>query len=117
MVLGCPDLEREAWVLAGFEPENDAERQMLAEERRALGFCPCEEAHRLRDPDDHAPRSPKRALRDLTGADDARAARCWEDADLDRLRARGKGSGLSAFLGEVREHLVGLCGKPPSASR
>ncbi len=92
VVLGCPDLEREAWVLAGFEPENDAERRRIEDERRALGFCPCEEAHRLRDPDDHAPRSPKRALRALTGGDDAREARCWEDAPLDRLRERGQGA-------------------------
>jgi hypothetical protein len=117
VVLGCPDPEREAWVLAGFEPEDDAERERLAEERRALGFCPCEEAHRLRDGEDRAPRSPKRVLRDLTGGGEAREARCWEDATLDRLRARGGGSGLSAFLDEVREHVAGGCEARPSPPR
>ncbi len=48
--------------------------------------------------------------------DYAREARCWTDAPLDRLHARGEHSGLSAFLGEVREHLVKLCAAPPSPS-
>jgi hypothetical protein len=109
IVLGCPDMEREAWVLAGFEPENETERGRLAEERRALGFCPCAEAHRLRDNDDRALRSPKRALRDLTGDDREREARAWTDAPFDRLESRGAGSGLTGFLDEVRKHLVDLC--------
>lgn len=109
IVLGCPDLEREAWVLAGFEPENAVERERLAAERHALGFCPCDEAHRLRDHQDSAPRSPKRALRDLTRGDPEREERCWTEAPLDRLRARGVASGLRAFLDELGEHLVPLC--------
>jgi hypothetical protein len=96
-------------VLAGFEPENEAERNRLADERRSLGFCPCEEAHRLRDNDDRALRSPKRALRDLSGNDREREARAWTDAPLDRLQSRGAGSGLAGFLDEVRTHLVAFC--------
>lgn len=46
LVLGCPDPIRETWVLAGFEPETDDERQRLEAERRALGFHPHEEPHR-----------------------------------------------------------------------
>ncbi len=117
IVLGCPDLEREAWVLAGFEPEDDAERARLDEERRALGFSPCEEAHRLRDPDDHAPRSPKRALRALTGGDDERESRCWTDAPLSLLRARGTGSGLGSFLDEARARLATPRDAAPHPSR
>jgi hypothetical protein len=102
IVLGCPDLEREAWVLAGFEPEHNAERDQLEKERRALGFCPCAEAHRLRDKDDQALRSPKRVLAALTSEVLAREERCWTEAPLDRLRERGGGSGLHVFLGELK---------------
>lgn len=112
IVIGCPDMEREAWVLAGFEPENENERRRLVEEQRTLGFCPCEQAHRLRDNDDRALRSPKRTLRALTGDDREREARAWTDAPLDRLRARGGESGLAGFLDEVKTHLVSLCGAP-----
>jgi hypothetical protein len=106
VAFGCPDLEREAWVLAGFEPDNDAERELLEEERHFLRFCPCTEPHRLRDNKDHEPRSPKRVLRKLTGGDDEREEQCWTQAPLERLRARGVDSGLVAFLEEVKEHLV-----------
>jgi hypothetical protein len=105
-IVGCPDREREAWVLAGFEPEHKTEQARLDEERRELGFCPCAEAHRLQDNDDKAKRSPKRALAALTAGDHAREERCWTEAPLDLLRARGGGSGLAAFLDEVIENLV-----------
>ena len=116
VVLGCPDMEREAWVLAGFEPEHKTEQQRLDEERRALGFCPCIEAHRLRDNDDHAPRSPKRALMALTSGDSSREEKCWAEAPLDRLKQRGESSGLRAFLEEIEKELVPLFSSAPSAS-
>jgi hypothetical protein len=114
IVLGCPDLELEAWGLAGFEPENDAERARLDQERRSLGFCPCNEAHRLRDRDDRTPRSPKRALCALTDHDRPRQERCYAEAPLDRLRVRGAGSGLQVFLDEVSRHIVTLLTRPPA---
>ncbi len=49
-------------------------------------------------------------LGELTAADEEREARCWTQARLDLLRARGEGSGLRAFLDEVKEHWVPLCG-------
>jgi len=108
MLVGCPDMEREAWVLAGFEPENANEREKLEQERKNLGFEPHREAHRLRDKDDRAPRSPKRVLSSLTGDDRERESRCWTDVPLDTLRARGDGSGLRAYLEEIRERLLPL---------
>src|SRR5207248_2607529 len=66
MILGCPDPEREAWVLAGFVPTNARERERLEEERNALHLDPCREAHRLRDKSDGGPRSPKRVVAKLT---------------------------------------------------
>ena len=38
IVLGCPDPNREAWVLVGFDAEDDNERRRFADERSALGF-------------------------------------------------------------------------------
>ena len=111
MVLGCPDPEREAWVLAGFEPANAAERDRLDEERRSLPFDPCAEAHRLCDKDEHARRSAKRVLAALIGGKPDREARCWEETPLATLRARGEQSGLCAFLDEVAEHLLPQFGR------
>ncbi|CAN95180.1 hypothetical protein sce5017 [Sorangium cellulosum So ce56] len=114
IVLGCPDAAREAWVLAGFEAETDEERARLDEVRRELGFCPCQEAHRLRAKEEHVARSPKLVVRRLTGDDFEREARCSTDAPLARLRGRGVGSGLHAFLQEVKERVVPLWGGSPS---
>ena len=116
VVLGCSDMEREAWVLAGFEPEHKTEQQRLDEERRALGFCPSAEAYRLRDKDDHTPRSPKRALASLMSGDSSREERCWMEAPLDRLKQRGESSGLKAFLVEIGSELVPLVSSGPSPS-
>ena len=116
VVIGCADLEREAWVLACFEPANAPERARLDSERSDLGFCPCNEAHRLRDHSDGGKRSPKRVLAALTSGELDRESRCWTDAPLDRMRARGQGSGLKAFLDEVTQTLVPLFEAPPPAT-
>ncbi len=112
MIVGCPDPEREVWVLAGFEPANRVEHDRLEEERRALELHPCVEAHRLRDKDEQAPRSAKRVLRKLTDGDPEREARCWNEAPLAVLRARGEHSGLAAFLDELTTLLAPALGRP-----
>ncbi|WP_438037697.1 hypothetical protein [Sorangium sp. So ce128] len=117
IVLGCPDPMREAWVLAGFEPESDQERARLGELRRELGFSPCDEAHQLDAKDEQAKRNPKRVLRRLTGDDREREARCLTEAPLERLRERGVASGLRAFLEEVKARVVPLCQGSPASSR
>ena len=110
IVLGWADPMREAWVLAGFEPESDDEREQLRTLREELGFHPCEAAHELGARNEQAKRSPKRVLGELTAGDPDREARCWTHTPLDRLRARGVHSGLRAFLDEVKHHLVPRCG-------
>ncbi len=62
----------------------------------------------MRDNDDRAPRSPKRALAALTAGDSLREERCWTEAPLDRLKQRGESSGLKAFLDEIESELVPL---------
>jgi hypothetical protein len=106
IVLGCADPMREAWVLAGFEPESDEERERLIAVRKELGFHPAETAHALDAKDERAKRSAKRVLRALVGGDGEREARCWTEAPLDRLHARGERSGLKDFLDQVKERLV-----------
>jgi hypothetical protein len=101
IVCGFPDPEREAWVLAGFDPCDDAERQRLDELRRDLGFSPVDQAQRLRDKSDGALRNIKRVLRVLTSDDRDREERCWTESSLATLRARGTDSGLVAFLDEL----------------
>jgi hypothetical protein len=108
VIIGCPDPMREAWVLAGFGPESDDERARLTALCHALGFGPCEEAHRLRDKGEHDRRSPKRALRALTDGDPEREERCWKEPPLSLLRARGRSTGLGTFLDDVARAMVPL---------
>jgi hypothetical protein len=102
IVLGCPNPTREAWVLAGFEPADEAELARFEATRRELGFSPSEQAHRLVAKDEQAKLSPKRVLRALIGDDRTREARCWSEAPLEALRVRGEQSGLGEYLDELR---------------
>jgi len=109
LVLGCPDPIRETWVLAGFEPESDDERRRLEAERRSLGFHPNEEPHRLTAGDEHALEHAKRVLRALgvtTWERERACLRIADDARRARLRVRGAGCGLDAFLGAVEAELA-----------
>jgi hypothetical protein len=116
IILGCPDPMREAWVLAGFDPETDSEKARLMELRQELGFSPCHEAHRLSAKKEQARRSPKRVLRVLTEGEHEREARCWRVTPLETLRTRGKGSGLAAFLDDVASELIPLFSRTPGPS-
>jgi hypothetical protein len=112
IVLGCPDRMREAWVLAGFDPQSPHEQRRLDDEARQLGFRPNAQAHRLAAPDMADLRSAKRVLAVLTGGDPEREAKCWTEATLATIRERGAGSGLAAFLDEIEQRLA--ASMPPS---
>jgi hypothetical protein len=114
IILGCPDPMREAWVLAGFEAENDDERSRLSDLRRELGFSPCEEAHRLGAKNEQAKKNPKRTLEKLTQGDHEREERCLSMTSLEVLRARGTQSGLATFLDEVKQQLIPLITHKPA---
>jgi hypothetical protein len=116
IVLGCPDPMREAWVLAGFDPQSDEERTRLAGLRQELGFSPCDEAHRLGAKKEQAKKSPKRVLEALTDGDHAREERCWMETPLATLRARGFGNGLQKFLDQVAGDVLPLFTSPASDS-
>jgi len=108
-VLGMPMPLREAWILAGFEPQNDAERASLGRLRSMLGYSPCDQPERLTSTDASSPRHPKRVLAALTGdvVDRERwCLRIGSDARWQRLTTVGTGCGLSVFLLKIESALV-----------
>jgi len=114
IVIGLAIVEREAWVISGFEPTNEAEKSLLETERQKLGFHPQEQSHQLTAcKDDNAQRSPKRVLQVLTGGNFDRERQCWHPPSLELLHSRGSKNGLSDFLSEVRIHLASLIGYVP----
>ncbi len=109
IVIGLAITERECWVISGFDPNNDNEKQRLDNEKQNLGFDPCERSHELTAcKDDQAKRSPKRVLSVLTGSSGERQRRCWQEASLPVLERRGQGNGLSEYFKEIRALLVPL---------
>jgi len=113
VVVGVARCKRESWVLAGYDPTDPGEAALLAESRARLGFDPRIGSHQLTAKHDTDTRSAKQVLGRLTRDDQDREARCWEQAPLDRLRERGRESGLHDFLEEVRLRLVPLFGVRP----
>jgi hypothetical protein len=111
VVVGLAVVERESWVISGFEPQDADEQARLDAERQTLGFYPHERSHQLTAcKDDMAPRSPKRVLQALTGGDIERERRCWNTTSLVRLRERGGENGLESFLKEIETRLTPLIG-------
>jgi hypothetical protein len=108
IICGFPDPEREAWVLAGFDPCDDQERQRLHALHRDLGFSPVHAADRLRDQTKGGPRDIKRVLDLLTDGVRDRESRCWAEPPLAVLRERGSSTGLAAFLDEIETALPRL---------
>ncbi len=107
IVIGFARCERESWVISGFEPENDDEKQRLREEEQKLGVNPCHRSHELTaGKSDLAVRSPKRVLKVLTADQWERQQRCWKVTALSVLRERGAENGLVDYLDEIKTHLV-----------
>jgi len=109
IIIGIAEAERESWVISGFDPENDEEREKLASEARNLGFDPARRSHELTAcKDDHAKKSPKRVLSVLTDGSWERQQECWQATCLSVLKARGQSNGLKDYLDEIVRHLVPL---------
>jgi hypothetical protein len=114
IAMGVAVVERECWVLSGFEPENEGETSSLEIERKKLGLDLRLRSHDLTAcKNDGAVHSPKRVLRQLTGGDWDRERRCWIETSLQVLRERGGENGLVAYLDEVRNRLGPLLGHVP----
>ncbi len=111
VVVGLAVVERECWVISGFDPLNEAEESRLAAERQTLGFDPRMRSEELTAcKNDLARRSPKRVLRVLCDGEHDREHRCWLETLIETLRDRGTNNGLSMFLDEIRTKLAVLFG-------
>ena len=108
VAIGLAHPKREAWVLAGFEPQDEAEHERLRALKRELGRDPCVCSHELTARTKRSKRDIKRILECLTAANAAREAPCWQDTPLDHLKQRGQHNGLAAYLAEIDEHIVPL---------
>ena len=112
IVVGCAVVERECWILSGYEPEDEDEIARLHAESSRLGLDPRHRGHELTPGKDDQPRGPKRVLRILSGGDPERERRCWTTTPLPTLRERGTDNGLAAYLTEVQSRLAPLLGHP-----
>ncbi len=108
VVVGLARCVRESWALVGYDPADSGEAELLNEVRTELGYDPRSNSHELKAKHISDKRSAKRVLGILTRHDQDREARCWEHAPLDRLRERGRESGLADFLDEIRSRLLPL---------
>ncbi|MEG3934883.1 MULTISPECIES: hypothetical protein [unclassified Microcoleus] len=109
IIMGTADRMREAWVLNGFIPSNQQEKQILQEIMTELTFNPCEESHRLRSNSLTEPdriRNPKVVVEKLTGGKMEREQQCWEDTPVEFLRKKGVYTGLTAYIDEIEERLI-----------
>ena len=109
VIIGFAVIERESWVLSGFEAIDDRDKAALLSERRKLGFDPTAYPERLdAGKNDQAIKSPKRVLSILTSGHSDREQRSWLSTPLETLRINGTGNGLAAFLGDCEAFLVPL---------
>lgn len=108
LVVGKANCNREAWVLAGFDPQSAEEREALIVLKQELGFAPNEKAHLLTAQKDSEKKNGKRVLREL-GVDSERERECLRVQSMEQrgaLIARGDESGLKDFVEEVEAKLV-----------
>jgi len=91
----------EAWLLNGFEPENEPEKARLRGSAKRLGFDPTKRAERLTARGNKGKRNAKSVLKELTGDDPERRDRCWQQTALAVLRERGIETGLAEFLDQI----------------
>ena len=99
--------EVEAWFLGGYQPRTPLELAELTAQRRTLGFCPVEQAHRLLSTRDDSAKDAKRVCGSLTANDHQRRADCLQ-VDLSTLRSHGASTGMRDFLAQLESRLVPL---------
>ena len=112
VAIAAPDPKREAWILHGYEPQDDKETTLLADARTSLGFDPATNPNRLRGDRrrgaDEEDRDIKLVVERLTQGEYDRERQCLETPPLSMLRARGQITGLADYLDEVDARLLPL---------
>ena len=111
---GLPHEAMESWLLAGYQPANGQEQQVLDEIRQDLGYWPNREPHRLSHKK-HVKHSAKTAVWDkLCDASSDTLVRleerCLVESDRHTLEKNGKAAGLTGFLEVIKDDLVPLIG-------
>jgi len=104
VVIGLAVPKREAWVLVGFDPLDDEEREALASEQRRLGFDPTRRPHQLTASKHGAEHDIKVCVSALA-IDQSREVACYSSRSISELRERDKGIGLSGYLNEVLDRI------------
>jgi hypothetical protein len=116
VLIGMAHPKREAWVLAGFQPQSPEESARLQLLRERLSLDPILKSHELKAREHGAKTDIKRAVEELLQGDGDRERQCLQETDLVVLeqKERGGSNGLTAYLNEVRERLVPvLSGRTP----
>ncbi len=110
VIIAAADPEGEAWLLNGFCAESDAEANALEAVKARLRFDPAQSPGRLRGDRRHDGTGTtldiKRVLADLTGAEPARRERCLTASPMSVLVERGRSTGLTLFLSEVKARVL-----------
>ncbi|HSO83128.1 hypothetical protein [Thiocapsa sp.] len=112
VAIAAPDPKREAWILYGYEPQNERETTLLENERKRLGFDPITNPERLRGDRRRATEQEDRDMKlvvdCLTQGDLDRERQCLETTPLSVLKGRGQETGLADYLGEAATRLLPL---------
>ncbi|MFS8067019.1 MAG: hypothetical protein ACMG6S_11665 [Byssovorax sp.] len=108
VLIGVAHTMMECWVLSAFVPQDKKEIAALAASRKELGFDPTVRSDELTALNKVVQKRPKQVLSKLTEGDEAREAQCWQEANIEHLRARGAKNGLADFLGQVEDKLLPL---------
>lgn len=107
VVVGVAHPKREAWVLAGFQPQNQEESDRLQQLKKRLSVDPIRKSHELTAREHGAKTDIKRALGELIQEDDEdRQLQCLQETAFEVLEQMGQDNGLAAYLKEVRLRLV-----------
>jgi hypothetical protein len=106
VIIGVAHPKREAWVIAGFQPQGAEEAARLRALQERLSFDPIHRSHELDARKHGAKTDIKRALEELIQSDGDRERQCLNETGLEVLEDRGGDNGLAAYLSEVRERLV-----------
>jgi hypothetical protein len=115
VVYAGPAPEIEAWIIAGYEPLNADEQRRLDKLAGELGFSPTAAPERLTSTARDHPADTKTVCDRLTAESEEREASCLDD--LTRLRERGGGCGVKAYLDDVEEKIVQILRRPTRARR
>ena len=115
VIVGVAHPKREAWVLAGFQPRNQAESDRLQKLQKRLSTDPIRKSHELDAREHGAKTDIKRALGELIQeGDEDRELQCLRETEFEVLEQMGKDNGLAAYLDELRQRLVPiLSGRAP----